>query len=179
MVSHYRIVEEIGHGGMGVVYRAFDTKLQRDVALKILLMGQRLWREARARASLKHPNIGVVYEIGEADDVTYLAMELLEGESLSERLKREKLDPPIALAIAFGIAEGLAHAHERGVVHRDLKPANIMLTDHRPKIIDFGLAGDEDGVAPMGTAGYAAPEQVRGGPADAAWNTQRHDVAGG
>ena len=167
MVSHYRIVEEIGHGGMGVVYRAFDTKLEREVALKILLMGHRLWREARAAASLKHPNIGVVYEIGEADDVTYLAMELLEGESLSQRLKREKLDPSKALTIATGVAEGLAHAHERGIVHRDLKPANIMLTDHGPKIIDFGLAGDEDGHAPMGTPGYAAPEQMRGGQVDA------------
>ena len=161
-VSHYRIVEEIGHGGMGVVYRAFDTKLERDVALKVLLSGQRLWREARTAASLKHPNIGVVYEIGEAGETAYLAMELLEGESLAERQRREPLQEPDALAVAVAVADGLAHAHSRGVVHRDLKPANVMLTEHGPKIIDFGLAGSPEDSVGMGTPRYAAPEQVRG-----------------
>lgn len=166
MVSNYRVIEEIGQGGMGVVYRAFDTKLQRDVALKVLVSGHRLWPEARAAASLKHPNIGVVYELGEVEGLTYMAMELLEGESLAQSLKRGTPDEAQAVAIATGVAQALAHAHDRGVVHKDLKPANIMLTEHGPKIIDFGLAAADSTEAPMGTPAYASPEQSRGEPVD-------------
>ena len=165
-MSHYRIVEEIGHGGMGVVYRAFDETLERDVALKVLMTGAPPLQEARAAAQLKHPNIGAVYEVGNADGVTFLAMELLDGESLAARLSRATLPPATALQVARDVVEGLAHAHDKGVVHRDLKPANVMLTPHGAKLIDFGLAGG-DGAVGMGTPGYTAPELERGESGDA------------
>ena len=148
-LSHYRVGEELSRGGMGVVYRALDVKLEREVALKVLPpelvrdeeRKHRFLQEAKAAASLKHPNIAVIHEVDEVDGVTFLVMELIEGEKLSDRLARERLPFSHALTLAVEITDGLSRAHERGIVHRDLKPANIMVTeDGHPKIIDFGLA---------------------------------------
>jgi serine/threonine protein kinase len=148
-LSHYKVLEELSRGGMGIVYRALDVKLDREVALKVLppeLVAdperkRRFIQEAKAAAKLEHPNISVVYEIDEADGVTFIAMELIRGEKLKDALQREC--PPLArsLELAAEVAEGLAIAHEKGVVHRDLKPANILVTEQgHAKIIDFGLA---------------------------------------
>jgi two-component system, LytTR family, response regulator len=192
-LSHYKIVGEIGHGGMGVVYRAVDTRLGREVALKVLGPGlcddpeleRRLRQEAQAAASLTHPAISVVYEIDQAEGATFIAMELVRGEPLAVLLARGALDPARALDLALEVAEGLAEAHARGIVHRDLKPSNIMVTESgRAKIIDFGLAklmktrdsidsgvdtpprGETDPGRIIGTAAYMSPEQVRGGRVD-------------
>ena len=187
-LSHYEIVDEISRGGMGVVYRAVDVNLGREVALKVLpgdlvhdpVRRERLLQEARAASALEHPHIAVIHEVGEADGVTFIAMELIRGEKLSETLSRGPLPQPRALALAAEIAEGLARAHEKGIIHRDLKPANVMVTDDgHAKIIDFGLAKLVDSIgqeAPtvsihgprtdegiiLGTASYMSPEQARG-----------------
>ncbi len=199
----YEITGAIGAGGMGEVYRARDTRLDRTVAIKVLPAAfasdaerlRRFEQEARAVGALNHPNIMAVYDIGTSDGSPYLVTELLEGETLRERLQGGAL--PVRKALDFGgqIASGLAAAHEKGIVHRDLKPENIYVTnDGRVKILDFGLAkvspAQQDGGAqtlaanasrteldsqPMktqpgavlGTAGYMSPEQVRGLPADA------------
>jgi two-component system LytT family response regulator len=193
-LSHYRVLEEIGRGGMGVVYRALDTTLGREVALKVLGSAagrepeqeRRLKQEARAAASLAHPAVGVVYEIDEAEGATFIAMELVRGRPLAALLAGAPLDPGRALDVAIEVAEGLAEAHSRGVVHRDLKPKNVMLTESgHVKIIDFGLAkllrprppfesgadtpawGDTDPGRILGTAAYMSPEQVRGTEVDA------------
>jgi tetratricopeptide (TPR) repeat protein/predicted Ser/Thr protein kinase len=186
-LAHYRIVEEISRGGMGVVYRATDTRLNRDVALKVLPdelvhdaeRRERLLHEARAASALEHPNIAVIHAVDDVDGVTFIAMELIRGEKLSATLERGPLSQARALDLAIEIAEGLARAHETGVVHRDLKPANVMITDDgHAKIIDFGLAKltepaasdvstatlrarTEEGVI-LGTAAYMSPEQARG-----------------
>lgn len=191
-LSHYEILEEISRGGMGVVYRARDVKLNRDVALKVLRSDlvvdderkRRFVQEAQAAAALKHPNIAVVYEIDDVDDVTFIAMELIEGQNLGDLLARGRLPLSRALALLVEIADALSRAHEKGIVHRDLKPANIMVTeDGHAKIIDFGLAklleppGDASSKMPtavkikrgdtrdgqvMGTLSYMSPEQARG-----------------
>ncbi len=188
-ISHYTILGELGHGGMGVVYRARDQKLKREVALKILPekfiaepnMKRRFLQEAQSAAALKHPNIAVVYEIDKADDVTFIAMELVEGMRLGEIVRNEGLTIERSLQLAVEIAEGLSHAHKKGIVHRDLKPNNVMVTDEgHAKIIDFGLAklmgplgeaGSDlsHGVSEMtesgvlvGTLSYMSPEQARG-----------------
>jgi two-component system, LytTR family, response regulator len=193
-ISHYKVLEEIGRGGMGVVYRALDTSLGREVALKVLKLAagrdpeleRRLKQEARAAASLAHPAVAVVYEIDEAEGATFIAMELVRGRPLAALLAGAPLDPPRALDLAIEVAEGLAEAHSRGVVHRDLKPKNVMLTESgHAKIIDFGLAklvrprppfesgadtppwGDTDPGRILGTAAYMSPEQVRGTEVDA------------
>src|SRR5262245_40978566 len=135
-LSHYEIVEEISRGGMGVVYRASDVNLGRDVALKVLPEDlvhdderrKRLLQAARAASALEHPHIAVIHEVGEAAGTTFIAMELIRGEKLSETLLRGPLPPARALSLATEIAEGLARAHETGIVHRDVKPANIMVT---------------------------------------------------
>src|SRR5262245_46957590 len=135
-LGRYRIAGELGRGGMGVVYRAVDARLGREVALKVLSPGPgsdpeldaRLRREAQAAAALTHPAICVVYEIDEAEGKTFIAMELVRGGSLSAHL-RTGLDARRALDVAIEVAEGLAEAHQRGIVHRDLKPSNVMLTD--------------------------------------------------
>ena len=186
----YEILAPLGAGGMGEVYRARDTKLDRDVAIKVLperLAADaealaRFEREAKAVAALSHPNILGIFDFGRAGEVSYAAMELLEGENL-----REKLSAPVpvrkAIEWSVQMAQGLAAAHEKGIVHRDLKPENVFVTsDGRVKLLDFGLAkllpigtagtnaptaaiGTEPGVV-MGTVGYMSPEQVRARPAD-------------
>jgi two-component system LytT family response regulator len=193
-VSHYKVLEEIGRGGMGVVYRALDTTLGREVALKVLGLAagrdaeqeRRLKLEARAAASLAHPSVSVVYEIDEVEGATFIAMELVRGRPLATLLAGAPMDPTRALDLAIEVAEGLAEAHARGVVHRDLKPKNVMLTESgHAKIIDFGLAklvrprppfesgadtpawGDTDPGRILGTAAYMSPEQVRGAEVDA------------
>src|SRR5512144_81521 len=193
-VSHYKVLEEIGRGGMGVVYRALDTTLGREVALKVLSLAggrdaeleRRLKVEARAAASLAHPAVSVVYEIDEVEGATFIAMELVRGRPLAALLAGAPMDPARALDLAIEVAEGLAEAHSRGVVHRDLKPKNVMLTESgHAKIIDFGLAklvrprppfesgadtpawGDTDPGRIVGTAAYMSPEQVRGVEVDA------------
>ena len=145
----YRIIEEIGRGGMGVVYRAEDTKLSRKVAIKVLPEVftadperlARFEREARVLASLNHPNIAAIYGLEEADGKRFLVMELVEGETLAERLSRGALSLEEALEVCRQIAEGLEGAHEKGIIHRDLKPANVKITpEGKAKILDFGLA---------------------------------------
>jgi len=190
-IDHYEILALIGAGGMGEVYRARDTRLNRDVAIKVLPgfsspepeRLRRFEQEARAAAALNHPNILAVYQMGIYQDAPYLVSELLEGETLRERLKRGVL--PLRKVIDFGvqIAKGLAVAHEKGIVHRDLKPENLFLTkDGQVKILDFGLARLTQATpssfsqAPhevetlpglmMGSMGYMSPEQVRGNAAD-------------
>src|SRR5215213_9506539 len=191
-IAHYRIVEPIGAGGMGAVYKAYDTKLQRVVALKVLPpeyvsqedRRRRFFQEARAASALNHPHILTVYEVGEDDGRPYIAMEYIEGETLRQKMK-SGLQVKEVLDIAIQIAAGLARAHELGIIHRDLKPENLMLSrDGYAKILDFGLAklvaereralaADSEqktlirGVQTesgtlMGTVNYMAPEQLLG-----------------
>src|SRR5919106_430116 len=148
-IAHYRIVEPIGAGGMGAVYKAYDNKLQRVVALKVLPpeyvsqqdRRRRFFQEARAASALTHPHILTVYEVGEDDGKPYIAMEFIEGETLRQKIKSKRLQLSETLDIAIQIATGLARAHELGIIHRDLKPENLMLSrDGYAKILDFGLA---------------------------------------
>ena len=180
-VGHYRIVARLGAGGMGIVYRAYDTRLHRDVALKFLPAHlstaldaeERLLIEARAAAALEHPNVCTIHEIGEtADGQPFIAMACYEGETLKERLRRGPLPVAEAVGVAVQIARGLAAAHARGIVHRDVKPGNVMLmADRSLKLLDFGLAKVADvsltrpGMTP-GTLAYMSPEQARGDPLD-------------
>ena len=188
-VSHYRILEEISRGGMGVVYRAMDLKLDREVAIKVLppeLVAdserkRRFVREAKAAAKLEHPHIGVVHEIDEADGVNFIAMERIRGRSISALIRKGRMPLARSLEIAAEVGEGMARAHDQGIVHRDLKPANIMVTDDgHAKIIDFGLAklvaplaaelskmetaqrGETHPGTVVGTVSYMSPEQARG-----------------
>ncbi|HQM64616.1 MAG TPA: protein kinase [Acidobacteriota bacterium] len=181
-VSHYRILEKLGEGGMGVVYKAEDTALQRTVALKFLPpeltrdaeAKQRFLHEARAAARLDHPNICTVYEVGEADGQLFLAMACYEGMTLREKLQEGPLPWAEAAALAMQAAAGLSEAHAHGIVHRDIKPANLFLTSKgQLKLLDFGLAKltgasvlTKSG-STMGTAAYMSPEQVAGGAAEA------------
>src|SRR5438034_9516405 len=148
-LAHYSIVSKIGEGGMGEVYLAQDTKLDRKVALKILPVDiaanhdrmRRFVQEAKAAAALNHPNIAHIYEIGESDGVNFIAMEFIDGQTLRELIHRQNTDLPKLLRYLQHAAEGLAKAHAAGIVHRDLKPDNIMVThDGHAKILDFGLA---------------------------------------
>ncbi len=192
-IGPYEIRERIGAGGMGEVYRARDERLARDVAVKVLppsFLGdadrlRRFEQEARAAGQLNHPNILAVHDAGSHEGAPYVVQELLEGETLRDRIRETPLPPRKAIDFARQIAEGLAAAHMKGIVHRDLKPENLFVTrDGRVKILDFGLAkltGNDDvaanlSAAPtqmetgagvvLGTAGYMSPEQVRGQPAD-------------
>src|SRR5256885_1264019 len=148
-IGPYQISSQIGEGGMGVVFRALDTKLQRDVALKLLPDHfaddperlARFQREAQVLASLNHPNIAHIYGLEESANTRCIVMELVEGETLQERLKRGRIPIDEALPIARQIIEALESAHEHGIIHRDLKPANIKITaDGQVKVLDFGLA---------------------------------------
>ena len=184
----YEILSPLGAGGMGEVYRARDTRLNRTVAVKIvpqhlLSSGarERFEREGRVVASLNHPNICTLHDIGHQDGIDYLVMECLEGETLAERLKKGSLPPDQTLRYGIQIADALDRAHRQGVVHRDLKPANIMLTKDGVKVLDFGLAKAEVGQVAdatrsielsgegtiLGTLPYMAPEQVEGNMSDA------------
>ena len=190
MLGPYEIVRLLGSGGMGEVYRARDTRLGRDLAVKVLPAGsaadetarERLVREARTASTLNHPNLCTVYDAGIAGDRVYIAMELVEGVALSAMLAEGALPVDRATRYAIQIADGLAHAHQRGVVHRDLKSANVAIApDGRVKILDFGLAkrtadaGDATATAVsltepgmiVGTVAYMAPEVLKGGAADA------------
>jgi Tol biopolymer transport system component len=188
----YEILGLLGAGGMGEVYRARDTRLGRDVALKVIPEElaahkdrlRRFEQEARATAALSHPNILALFDVGAEGDVHYVVEELLEGETLRERVRHARLPVHEAVECGVQIARGLAAAHERGIVHRDLKPENVFLTrDGRVKLLDFGLAkltekeqaGSEEATATagtdagtrLGTVGYMSPEQARGDVADA------------
>src|SRR6202167_4170029 len=151
----YQIKALLGSGGMGEVYRARDTRLGRDVAIKVLPdhlstdpdLKQRMEREAKAISSLNHPYICTLHDIGSQDGVDFLVMEYLEGETLADRVQRGALPPEEALKIGIQIAQALDKAHARGIVHRDLKPANIMLTKNGPKLMDFGLAKPSPGLS--------------------------------
>lgn len=186
--GRYRVTELLGRGGMGVVYRAWDTMLSRTIALKVLPTTfleneerrRRFMREARSAAMASAKSIATVYDVGEIDGRPYLAMELVEGRTFRARLLEGRLSPEEALLVARKIAEGLAAAHRAGVIHRDLKPENVMLDAHGdPKILDFGLAklfaeteleGGESATVDgkiLGTPAYMSPEQAKGLPVDA------------
>ena len=181
-IGPYRVIAQIGAGGMGVVYRAHDGRLQRDVALKLLPrhlkidenICQRFIAEARAASRLDHPNICVIYDIGETPGgQMYMAMPYYTGETLAQRIAHAPLSVQDALAIVIQVAEGLAAAHAKGIIHRDIKPANVMLTEGGGvKILDFGVA-KIDGInltstgLSIGTIAYMAPEQLRGEKVDA------------
>jgi eukaryotic-like serine/threonine-protein kinase len=187
----YRILEKLGAGGMGEVYKAHDTRLNRTVAIKVLTPAiatperlQRFEQEARAASALNHPNILTIHDVGHEGDIAYFAMEWVEGQTLRELIDRGRLPPRRILQIAQQIADGLAKAHAAGIVHRDLKPENVMITsDGFVKIVDFGIAklterNAEDLAATMtqtartvpgvvlGTVGYMSPEQASGRPVD-------------
>ena len=189
-LSHYRLESEIGRGGMGVVYRAVDTRLGRTVAIKTLPpeatadpdRHKRFVQEARSASALNHPHIVTIHDIDEEAGTTFIAMELVEGTPLDRILAQGAL--PVATALEYGgqVAAALAAAHANGIVHRDIKPANIMITrDGRAKVLDFGIAklverapteetmsalGTRPGLI-MGTAAYMSPEQAEGRPVDA------------
>jgi serine/threonine-protein kinase len=190
-LDHYRIVAQLGAGGMGVVYRARDEKLDRDVALKVLPQGalsdeaarQRFRSEALSLSRLNHPHICTIYGVGEAEGQVYIAMEYVEGRSLQEAARPQGLPVETVLRYGAQIADALAHAHERGIVHRDLKSSNVMVTpEGRVKVLDFGLAklGAREGLEEatvtegltakgtiVGTLSYMPPEVLRGQTADA------------
>ncbi len=187
-IGRYRILGELGRGAMGIVYKAEDPNLDRIVALKTIIVDpsaegaeeyrKRFLLEAKAAGKLNHPNIVTTFDYGEQDGVAYLAMELLEGTDLRSRVMEESIPPAEAVEIARQVAEGLAYAHERGVVHRDIKPGNIMLNAQgQAKIMDFGLArmraADHKTSTGMvlGTPRYMSPEQISGLPID-----QRSDI---
>ncbi len=185
----YEILTPIGAGGMGEVYKARDTRLHRDVALKVLPQSfateaarERFQREARAASALNHPNICAVYDVGESSGRPFLVMELLDGTTLRERIGGKSLDPSTALPLSVQVADALDEAHAKGIVHRDIKPANIFVTERgRAKVLDFGIAKQSGSAGPaevtetmltepgsaMGTIAYMSPEQARGQPVDA------------
>jgi serine/threonine protein kinase/tetratricopeptide (TPR) repeat protein len=184
-IGPYAIERKLGEGGMGVVYAARDERLKRTVALKMMSSlahderaRTRFWREARIAASVNHPNVCQIYDISEDQGELFITMELLEGEALSERVRKGPIAIAEALPIEFGILAALSALHARGIIHRDLKPSNVFLTPHNVKLLDFGLARPETepslasatglthSGAVLGTPSYMAPEQVTGGVVD-------------
>lgn len=179
LFQHYRVIEKVGEGGMGVVYRAHDTRLHRDVALKFMTnalsftpeLGDRFWREARALAALNHPNILSIYDIGDVDGMPFLVLEWAGGGSLSDPAWQRPLSTMEFTRFGLLIAEALGAAHDKGIVHRDIKPGNILLTeDGHIKLADFGLVKFRDRekemvktVGTVGTVAYMSPEQASGG----------------
>ena len=185
-ISHYKILEKLGEGGMGVVYKAHDTKLDRVIALKFLPHylttdtdeKERFYHEARAASGLNHANITTIYEIQEFDDQLFLAMEFVEGKTLKQLVKEDPPSIKTVLDIAIQMCEGIAVAHEKGIVHRDIKSDNIMITAKgQVKIMDFGLAKVKGATkltkagSTLGTAAYMSPEQAQGEEVD-----QRSDI---
>jgi TolB-like protein/Tfp pilus assembly protein PilF/predicted Ser/Thr protein kinase len=181
VAGKYKIIEEIGQGGMGIVYKADDVKLKRCVALKFLPphlinspeLRERFLIEAQAAAALNHPNICVIYEVGESSEHPYIAMEYVEGETLRDKVKKGPLKAEEALTVASQVAAGLGEAHHKGIIHRDIKSANIMVTAKgQAKVMDFGLAKLQSGSSltrsqtTLGTVAYMSPEQARGGDMD-------------
>src|SRR6204780_3330075 len=193
-ISNYSITEKLGQGGMGVVYRAHDLTLHRDVALKFLSLQtleddpsvrERVLQEARTISALNHPNICTIYEVGEDEGRPFLAMELVEGHSLTQEILAGGMATEVVVRNGIQLADALAHAHERGIVHRDLKSGNVWVTPSgRLKLLDFGLSqrvvehrvgeettkfdgGWDDQHAVTGTLAYMAPEVLRGQEADA------------
>ena len=186
IAGKYRIIEKLGEGGMGVVYKAEDTRLDRMVALKFLPSGlmkdpdakERFVREAKAAAALSHPNICTVYEIDEDKGKSFIAMEYIEGQSIREKVKKNPLEIPEALDLVIQAAQGLEEAHKKGIIHRDIKSANIMVTGSgQAKVMDFGLAKVSGAslltreASTMGTVAYMSPEQAQGQGVD-----QRTDI---
>ncbi len=188
-IGRYRILDELGRGAMGIVYRAEDPSLDRIVALKTISLSEadedrkayekRFLLEAKAAGKLTHPNIVTIFDYGEEEDIAYMAMELLEGQDLRARLRQGEIPPMEAVEIALQVADGLGFAHEFGVVHRDVKPGNIMLLERGAvKIMDFGIArmrhADSSKTSTgmvLGTPRYMSPEQISGQPVD-----QRSDI---
>ena len=181
--GRYQVMKELGRGAMGIVYLAQDTELDRKVAIKMIsLTGGELERnahearfrqEARAAGGVSHPSIITIYDVGREGDIAFIAMELVEGQELRELIREGKLTPSQAIDLAALVADGLAYAHERGVIHRDIKPGNIMvLRDGRVKVMDFGIARlqqptvkTQTGVL-LGSPQYMSPEQISGSPVD-------------
>src|SRR5262245_8199395 len=184
-LAQYRVLSQRGQGGMGVVYEAFDERLERKVALKLIRTGaldptmrMRFWREARTAAAISHPNVCQVFDVGDADGLMFLAMELLEGQSLAQRLGTGPLPLAETVNIALGLLAALGALHDKQLVHRDVKPSNLFLTAHGVKLLDFGLtmqsqsgpatetrAADGPLTMPgqlLGTPSYMAPEQIHG-----------------
>src|ERR1051325_8639179 len=195
-ISHYQITSQLGEGGMGIVYEAEDTNLGRHVALKFLTPAlandanllQRFQREARAASALNHPNICTIHGIEQHDSEHFIVMELLDGESLADRVRRGPLEVDTVLTLGVQLADALESAHSKGIVHRDLKPANIFVTSRgNAKILDFGVAKIDGRAAAdsnsmvatvrkdqltsagqtIGTIAYMSPEQARGEITDA------------
>ena len=182
-IGKYEVLDVLGRGGMGVVYRARDARLGRVVAIKMLTesfsenpeMLQRFYREASQTGALRHNNIVIVFDAGDQDGEPYIVMEYVEGEPLDKMIKRERIHLQLALSIVEQICAALAYAHRNGVIHRDIKPANVIIrADETVKLLDFGIARDDNRVdtsltstgALVGTPPYMAPERFRGAPID-------------
>lgn len=177
LAGKYKIIEVLGRGGMGIVYKAEDTKLKRSVALKFLPpeliqdeeAKERFVLEAQAAAALSHPNICTIHEIDEEEGKSFISMECVEGQSLRSKIEKGPLELDEVLNISLQVAEGLEEAHKKGIIHRDIKSANIMVTDKgQAKIMDFGLAKVKGGTlltregTTLGTGAYMSPEQAKG-----------------